>query len=416
MVVEQMVNNVKARTTCRLCESLRIRRVLELAPMPIGDSYVPKQMEHIKQQEYPLEVYLCRNCDNVQLGHVIDPKIVYGNYIYRTADSLGLVEHFRKYAASVLNTHNIPEQSLIVEIGSNDGSLLKAFKEKKMRVVGIDPAKKIAEEATKAGIKTIPELFDEHIAENVKKEYGTASIVIANNVIANIDDLHTMIKGIKKLLADDGVFICETGYVKDLIEKTILDNIYHEHISYFAAKPLKTFFGQFGLRLQNVEHVQTKGGSIRCTVVQSNSNMQPTENVQRMIQEEQHDHQQFLLFDEHIKQIKDNLMRFFDNSKEKSVAGYGASVGVTTMLYNFGIDKQIHFLVDDNPNRQGLLSPGKHIPVKSKQALLDENVDYCVIFAWQYNEPIVAKNKAFLENGGKFVTILPEFGLYRPNE
>ena len=135
-----------------------------------------------------------------------------------------------------------------------------------------------------------------------------------------------------------------------------------------------------------------------------------------MIQEEQHDHQQFLLFDEHIKQIKDNLMRFFDNSKEKSVAGYGASVGVTTMLYNFGIDKQIHFLVDDNPNRQGLLSPGKHIPVKSKQALLDENVDYCVIFAWQYNEPIVAKNKAFLENGGKFVTILPEFGLYRPNE
>jgi len=415
MVMAALMDGISSRAACRLCESLRMQKVLELAPMAIGDAYVPKQLLST-QPPYPMDVMLCRKCGNVQLGHVIDPKIVYGNYIYRTADSLGLVDHFKRYADAVIAAYKLPEKSLVIDIGSNDGSLLKAFKNRGMRVLGIDPAKAIAAEAAIAGIPTLSELFSESVAQQVKKEYGAANLVIANNVMANIDDLHDMMRGVKHLLAEASIFICESGYLLDLLEKSIFDNIYHEHISYFSVKPLQDFFIRFGMRLQHVEHVPTKGGSLRCSTVPTQSAWKTTADVAAMIENETekgiHQPAAFAALGKRVEKIKNNLHMLIEQLKSegKTIAGYGASIGVTTMLYNLGIEgSHIRFLADDNQNRQGLVSPGKHIPVKSSQSLINENIDCCIIFAWQYNQPIIERNKDFLERGGKFITLLPDF-------
>ncbi|MBI2664015.1 methyltransferase domain-containing protein [Candidatus Woesearchaeota archaeon] len=406
------MTKVTKRDSCRLCSSNKLELVVKMAATPIGDAYMPKEEA---AEKFPLDMYLCMDCGLLQLTEAIDPAEVYGPYIYRTSDSLGLVEHFGKYADAALAIAQPAEGTLAVDIGSNDGSFLRFFKNRGMRVLGIDPAEKIAKEATESGIETVPSLFTAELAAEIRRKYGPAKIVTANNTFANIDDLQSMLKGIKKLLDKDGIFVIETGYVLDLLKKNIIDNIYHEHLSYFAIKPLDTFFANNGMELINAERVPTKGGSIRCTIQLNRGKHQRSEAAEGMIkaegQEKLHEPQTYRAFAQRMEMLKENLNKMLAQlqSEGRKIAAYGASVGVTTMLHQFGLDKsKIMFLVDDNKARQKLYSPGLNIPVKGREALIDEQIDYAVILAWQYEKPIMEKNKKFLEGGGRFITILPE--------
>jgi len=407
------MSRIYKRKNCRLCEGTNVDSVLKMVPTPIGDAYLTDGKH---QETYAVELFLCKDCGHAQLLDVLNPESIYTDYIYKTSDSLGLVEHFNQAVDSILSKVDVKEGSLVVDIGSNDGSFLNFFKMGGMNVLGVEPAKRISQLAIQKGIETKNAFFSLDTAKELINTHGKAKIVTSNNTFANIDDLNSFVEGIKEILGTDGVFIFETGYVLDLLQKNIFDNIYHEHLSYFSVKPLQTFFEKQGMKLVHVERIKTKGGSIRCFVQYPSGPLNKSESVEELIEIETNlkiqEPAPFKELESRIRKMGYNLRNLLTTLKKqgKKIAGYGASVGVTTVLYNFGLDKNlIDFLVDDNLTRQGLLSPGLEIPVKSSQELHNQQIDYVVVLAWQYANPIISKNNDYLTNNGKFINFLPSF-------
>jgi SAM-dependent methyltransferase len=402
------------RSTCRLCLSSEISCVVKLAPTPVGEGYVPKESLGIPQDCFPVDLFLCNACGNVQLSDIISPSELYRHYIYKTSHSLGLVQHFERYAESILEETKVGTGSMVVDLGSNDGSLLKAFKNRGMAVIGVDPAADIAAEATATGVPTYPNFFTAELASTIRKERGAAALITINNAFANIDDLHEIIRGVRTLLADDGVFVFETGYLLDVVQKVIFDNIYHEHLNYFAVKPAQAFLAANGLELIEVRHVPTKGGSIRCTAQRKGGPRKVDPSVPAQVSIE-NDADLFgvatyTAFAARIRLMREEILRYVRALKNngRTIAGYGASVTVTGILFNFGLDSSlIDFLVDDNPVRHGLHSPGMHIPVFDSEKLLKSKPDYVVLAAWQYAKPILARQARYLEAGGNFLMFQP---------
>jgi SAM-dependent methyltransferase len=325
-----------------------------------------------------------------------------------------LTEHFRQYAEAVLNRINPLLGGLVIDIGSNDGTLLRFFQKRGMQVLGIDPAGHVAEKATNSGIETLPEYFTVELARKIKSERGCAAIITANNVFANIDELDDMITGIRQLMAPDGVFVFETSYLLDVVQKMLIETFFHEHLSYFSVKPLQDFFKHYGMELIDIERVPTKGGSIRCTVQLVGGPRKISPSVTELISIEENfglqSSQPFKDFSSRLNARKNELHALLGElkAKGKSIAGYGASVGVTTIIYEFGIAGFLDFIVDDNPSRHGLFSPGYHISVLSSQVIYERKPNYILILAWGYAEPIMRKNQEYLEQGGHFILPLPE--------
>jgi SAM-dependent methyltransferase len=229
--MDDVSNRIRVRTVCRLCGSGRIVKSVPLARVPIvspnvgtGDASAQERLTHIVA---PLDNYLCQDCGLIQLLHVVDPELIYSGYLYRTSVSLGLAEHFRGLSDAVISRLRLERRDLVVEFGSNDGTLLSFFKEGGMRVQGVDPAGDIARDATQRGIPTLAEFFNVQVAKSISAE-GKARAIVANNAMANIDDLDEIFSGVKALLAPDGAFVFETQYALDVFEKVLLDVIYHE--------------------------------------------------------------------------------------------------------------------------------------------------------------------------------------------
>jgi len=404
------------RDNCRLCGSRDIKLVMHLEPTPVADAYFPINDGKKRQDCYPLDLCLCQDCGLVHLSDVVDPEILYGNYIYETTTSLGLVEHFRQYAQSVLSKLKPKENSFFIEIGSNDGTLLRFFQEKGMKVLGIDPAREIAKKTTEGGVETLTAFFSKELAERIKVEKGWADIIIANNVVANIDDLDDLLIGIKSLLKDDGIFIFESGYLVDTIEKKVFDNIYHEHISYLSVKPMKKFFEKHGMEFFSVDRVSTKGGSIRGYVQLKRGHHQADHSVNDLIDLETnmgiYTTEKYEGLTQELNTEKEKLLNFLHEQKNKgcTIAGYGASHSVTTFMYYFGLDQwYLDFLVDDNAIKFDTFSPGFHVPVYPSAVIYEKKPDYIIVLAWRFFKPIINKHQAFVDGGGKFVVPLPKF-------
>jgi len=363
----------------------------------------------------PLELYLCLDCGLSQVLHVGNPDVQYGNYVYTTSLSLGLPEHFVEYAKAVLAVRKPAKDSLIVEFGSNDGTLLRCFKAEGMQVTGIDPAKAIAEAATKSGIETYNAFFSPDVAETIKNAHGSASVLIANNVLANIDDLIPVALGVKALMAPDGIFVFETQYGADVIRDMLLDTVYHEHLSYFNVKPLAVFFERHGMQVIDVEHIWTKGGSIRVTVQHQDGPGEIGDAVTKIIAEEgaqgMNELDCYRGFADRVAALRETLIAIADeqHAQGRTVGGYGMSVGTTTLLSQFGLTDKIEFLFDDDPDKESHLSgPGYDIPVLGPDAVYDKNPGIIIVFAWRYAEPIMAKHDKYLDAGGKFIVPLPD--------
>ena len=401
------------RNTCRLCDSNHLSLAVPIKASPIADAYVPAGDLAKAQELYPLDLYLCLSCGHMQLLDVVDPKVLFADYIYTTSISLGLVQHFGRFADAMSQRFLLPQNSLAIDIGSNDGTLLRFFKEKGLRVLGIDPALAIAQKATEAGIETLPEFFDAELARVIRRKHGTASIVTANNVFAHSDNLPTMADGIRELLAPNGVFVFEVSYLVDILDKLLFDTVYHEHLCYHSIKPLDSFFRRHGMELFDVERLPTKGGSIRGFAQLKGGPHQKTPIISELLNLEasrQLDQlevfQKFAARLETIKQELHTLLRKL-KAEGKTIAGYGASATVTTLVYNFELGQFLSYLVDDNPSRHGLFSPGCHLPVLASQAICEKKPDYTVILAWQYADPIMRKNQDYLQKGGHFILPLP---------
>jgi len=397
-----------------MCNSRQLELALPIKASPIGDAYIPAPRLGEIQECYPLDLYLCLDCGNLQNLDIVDPEILFRDYLYVTSSSLGLVEHYRKYAEQVLNGFQWKPGSLVVEIGSNDGSLLRFFKDGGMRVLGIDPARQIAESATEAGITTLPEFFTSSIAKEVRKQHGPASIVAANNVFAHADDLADIVRGIRTLLADDGIFVFEVSYLVDIVDNFLFDTVYHEHVSHYSLAPLTRFFESLGMELFDVQRIGSKGGSIRGFAQRKPEGKRKVEPVvgELLALEAKRGFATLELYKRYSADIEARklaLQKFLDEaiSQGKMVAGYGASTTTTTLMWHFDLTRRLAFIADDNPRKQGRYSPGCHIPVVPSEELYIRRPDYVVILAWQYAEPIVKKHEKFIAAGGKFIIPLP---------
>jgi SAM-dependent methyltransferase len=399
----------KARN-CLLCGSRNLHLALPLAHSAIGNDYFPTATP---QQEFALSLHLCRDCGNVQIEDVVNPDILFRSYTYSTTSSLGLVKHFQTYAGEVAQRSGAEPGSLIVDIGSNDGSLLKAFKEIGYRVLGVDPAVEIAKRATAEGVETVPDYFTKKLAEQMRDKHGTAAVVTANNVFAHSDKLPEMADGIRELLRPDGVFTFEVSYLLDIVQKMLWDTVYHEHLCYHSVKSLDSFFSRHGLQLIGVQRIPTKGGSLRGTVQKAGGPRPVSPVVAQLIEWEDlnrlHDAETWADYTRRIEHARERFVSLLDRVKAagKVVAGYGASPTVTTLMAQFGITRKIDFIVDDNPVKQNTYSPGHHVPVYPSEALYEKKADVVAVLAWNYAAPIMAKHAKFAAAGGKYIIPLP---------
>lgn len=409
---------VTRRQCCRLCGHRHLVLVVPMSDSPIADAYVPPERLAEPQDAYPLDLYLCSDCGHVQNIDVVDPEILFRDYTYVTSSSLGLVEHYRRYADDIATQCELPGGALVVEIGSNDGSLLGFFKAKGMEVLGIDPARRIAEDATHRGIPTLPEFFGSALAETIRHRHGPAALVTANNVFAHADNLEDVVRGIRALLDDSGVFVFEVSYLPDIVDRFLFDTIYHEHVSYHSIVPLTKLFDRLGMQLFDVQRIASKGGSIRGFAQRKPEGQRSiAAGVQDMVAEEnRRGFAEPAIYAEYagaINERKAAILSFVDEARArgKTVAGYGASTTVTTLMWQFQLTGKLEFLADDNPLKQGLFAPKCHIPVLPSEALYSLRPDYVVILAWNYAEPIMKRHQPYLAAGGTFVVPLPKLRL-----
>lgn len=412
-----MEPKINRRTTCRMCGSSNLSLVYQLAPSPIGDAYVTADQLNIYQESYPIDMFLCRDCGLAQLLDIIAPEVLYTDYIYLTGSSSEMREHFHKYANQVIECIRPAPDALVVDIGSNDGTLLRQFKNHGLHVIGVEPATEIAQMATENGVKTFPCFFTPELALQIKQEYGPAIIITANNVFANVDDLVSLTEGIRSLMASNGVFVFESFYLADVIENLVFDFIYHEHLSAFSVAPVQRFFQSMGMQLIDVQRIPTKGGSLRYTIQLAGGPRTVSPSVASMLNFEKrfglYHPETFKAFLIKIDGYKQRTVEFLKTLKNdgKKIAGYGASITGTTLIYHFGIGEYLDYLIDDNPAKQRRFSPGLHIPVYHPQLLYESKPDYVVILAWRFADEIIQKHNEFIKHGGKFIVPLPELKL-----
>ncbi len=394
------------RKDCRLCNRTNMELVLPLTPTALCDAYLKEPQD---QAVFPLDLYLCKDCGHIQIDCVIDPEYIYRDYLYVTTSSSGLDNHFHEYAGDVVNLFKLKQGSLVVDIGSNEGALLKHFQTIDMRVVGVEPAADIAEAATLSGIPTYPSFFNAAMAETIVNEHGRADMVTINNLFANIDDLGTFAQALTGLLAPEGILVIEAAYLPDMLNNMVFDFIYHEHLSCFSIAPLKKFFNAYGLKLINLQHIENKGGSMRYYFARRSSGHIESPAIDTFLKKEQDDqvHQKnaFEKFAARIDNCRQTLRDCLSKKSNATIVGYGASATSTTLIYHFGLQDYLTFLVDDNPAKIGTYSPGLHIPVKDASELNTLKPDYIVVLAWRFADQIIKKHPHFK---GRFIIPLPE--------
>lgn len=401
------------RDNCRLCEGKNLEKVVNLKPTPIADAFVGSAGLEKQQPCYPLDLYFCHDCRHVQLLDVIDPEILFGDYIYETNTSPGLAHHFETYAGDVNGKFGPLENLNIMDIGSNDGTLLGFFKNYGMNILGVDAAAQIAQKATRRGIETLPGFFDDAMV-NVIGQRRQMDMITANNVFAHADNLGEITGGIRKLLKPDGIFMFEVSWLLDLIRNKVFDFIYHEHLCYHSLISLEKFFRTHDLTLFDVHRVPTKGGSVRGYAKPLSSNRDVSPRVKEYMDEELKTGldkpEVYRRFESEINEIKNRTRDMVDAIRKsgKTIWAYGASATATTLIYHFELTKDLSCIVDDNKDRQGLFSPGCHIPVVSPEFIYKDAPDYLFITAWRFAEAIMKKHDRFLKQGGRFIIPLPE--------
>jgi len=397
---------------CRLCLSDNLKLALTLTPTPPANAMVSQQNVIVNEQVYPLELALCMSCGHLQLINVIAPEILFENYLYVSSTTNVMRDYLYNQSQNIISNIDLKRGDLVVEFGSNDGYLLSCFMNSGMRVLGIDPAQNITK-PLEGSIPTITDYFSSALATKILSENGHPKAICAYNVFAHIADMQDVLQGISILLDEEGTFIFEVGYLVDVYTKTLFDTIYHEHLDYHRVAPLLNAFHLHNLTLIHVERSDIQGGAIIGYVKKG---IHPiSANVHELINNEHalqlNKLQTFNDWSSSINLKGRELLTLVKGLKKLgySIAGYGSPAKCTTLMYHFNLDsKLIDFIVEDNPLKQGLYTPGMHIPVMSSEELFNKFPDYTIILAWNFTELIIKNNMEYLNKGGKFIIPLPD--------
>ena len=407
-----MKKDITKKKECVLCGSKKLKKVLDFKKTPLANSYI--KFTEKREKHYPLVCVICVDCKHLQLQHLVNPKILFEDYMYVSGTSPVLVKHFENYFYKIKKSLKLnKKKDKILDIACNDGTFLNFFKKDKFKnVIGIEPAKnlRILNKAKKIDINT--DFFNLKNSFHYKKKYKEFKVITANNVFAHVPDLKDFALGVKNILAQDGLFIFEVSYLKDVLKKLTFDTIYHEHMSYHSLKPLLNFFKSIELEVVDFDLVEAKGGSIRIYVGHKNSKINISK-INKQIRIEKNSGlfsiKKYLDYFKKIKLQKKKIKILINKNinNNKLFVGYGAPAKVTTFCHVFELGrKEIKFIVDDNKLKQGKYTPGKNIKIINFKKLKDLNFDFIIILAWNFADPIIKKLKKNIKNK-KFKIIVP---------
>lgn len=398
-----------------MCSSSDLELFLDLGCMPVGNRFLAEEELLMPEVYYPLKVYLCNNCKLSQLGYVPPKEVVYNeNFAYEADVTQTRRQHHFEMARSICTNFKIPKGSLVVDIGSNVGMLLEGFKEQGMAVTGVDASNNVAEIARKKGLETITGFFGREIGEKIRTEKNKkAKIITATNVFAHINDYEDFMAGIENLLDYDGIFVFQVHYFLDLVRKLQYDMIFHEHILFESIKPLKLFFKRFRMEIFNVEQYEIDGGTIRCFVSRTGlRSISPT--INSLLSEEElegiHKRERLTHFAKKVSKHRDELINLLNDLKNKGKRIVAVSMpvkGVALLNYCKIDTRLIEYATERSSLKIGKYAPGSHIPIKSDEILLEDQPDYALLLAWNFEKEIIKNNQEFLRRGGKFIVPIP---------
>jgi SAM-dependent methyltransferase len=406
------------KKTCAFCGSQALADVIDFGDVAIAGAFLTKE-EIPRELKYPLKIVFCEDCYAVQVRDHIDPAVLFQKDFYFSSAIQTLRDHFTSYAAEVVNRFiTNPKDSVVVELGSNDGVLLEPLASLGIgTVIGVDPATNIVESIKDDQLVLINDYFNVPVAKNIVKKYGKANLVMANNVFAHISDINGTTDAVLNVLADDGVFIFEVHYLGKIIEEMQYDFIYHEHIYYYSLIALENHLKRHGMVIFDIKPIPIHGGSIRYYAAKKDSHH--TKNISPQVDDLRKKEkalgydkpETYKKFASDVAAKKHKLMTLIDELRAKgsSIAGYGASGRANTIIQYCGINSQhLDFMIDDAPAKLGLYTPGSHLLIRNNRALIEYKPDYIILFAWAFYEEIAAKSESYLKSGGRMIVPLPD--------
>jgi novobiocin biosynthesis protein NovU/D-mycarose 3-C-methyltransferase len=379
--------------------------------VPLANSFVLPD-EAGSEPVFPLGLQFCPTCGIAQIPETVDPEILFREYLYTPSASSTWRAHCDELAAWIRARVGDSPDPFVVEPASNDGCLLKAISRWTTRVLGVEPARNIAEQAEREGVPTVVEFFSQATARQILATYGKADVIVGTNVLAHVPDILDFLAGAADLLSDDGFLVIEAPYLRDLVETLSYDTIYHEHVSYLSVTALDNAYRRAGLQLTDVERIPIHGGSLRFVGRPIGSTA--SANVGHLLEEERRlgyaDGSALVDFADRVNRLRGELRQSIDGLRAEGLrlAAYGATAKGNTLMSTCGIGREdIEYVVDRNPLKQGRLTPGTHIPVKDPSAIENEPVDVLLILAWNLRDEIVRQEASFAERGGRFLIPIP---------
>ena len=399
---------------CRSCGGDGLLDILSLGKVPLANALLRTQDLATEENRYPLDLVFCPGCTLVQITESVDPEILFKDYVYFSSFSETMLTHARELCSRLTGERGLDGNSLVVEIASNDGYLLKNYVQRGIPVLGIEPAANVAEKAIRDHhVPTLSKFFDDDLAARLRKEGRAADLVHAHNVFAHVPDPNRFAAGLKKLLKGDGIGLIEAPYVRDFIDQLEFDTIYHEHYSYFSLHAATDLFARHGLAVVDVERVPIHGGTLRYFV--GHEGMEVGRRVDAMLCEEREagvcNLPYYQKFADRVWRLKHDLKSLLAElgAQQKRVAAYGASAKGSTLMNAFEIGgDEIEFVVDRSTVKQGCFTPGTHIPILAPEALLDKRTDYVLLLTWNFAEEILEQQSAYRDSGGRFIVPVPE--------
>jgi SAM-dependent methyltransferase len=407
-------NDLNTEVKCIICSLKTVETFLDLGATALANKFLTHDELSLTEPTYPLKVGFCHTCGHVQLTDIVPPQAMFEDYLYMSSASDTLKAHLYDLSDIVAERYRLAPEDLVIDIGCNDGTLLAGFKRHGPRLLGVDPAANLAELARASGIERHVGFFTAQSAKQIARKWGSARVITATNTFPHIPRLDDFISGLKIALAPGGVFVIEAHYLVDLLDQGAFDTIYHEHVSYWALSPMIYLFEQAGMEIVHAERVPIHHGQIR-VFVQRKGEGRIESSVAELLEQERslkvNEFSTYRRFAETTYKIKSDLHKKLQElrSQKKWLAGYGAPAKGNTLLSYLEIGPDIlTYIADRSPLKQGLYTPGMHIPVVPAERLLADQPDYVLLLAWNFVDEIIRQQKEYLARGGKFIIPVPE--------